>query len=58
LGWSDGGSFIPIPLSMLSSAKQKNPLVPMRDDLDERTNASKSRTESTRKATNLLGGMV
>ena len=34
-GWSDGGSLIPIQLSMLSVAKKKNCLVPMRGDLDK-----------------------
>ena len=38
LGWSDGNSFIPMLFSMLSSAKEKNRLAPMRSDIDKRTN--------------------
>jgi DDE superfamily endonuclease/Archaeal putative transposase ISC1217 len=58
LGWCDGGSFIPILLAMLSSAKEKNRLAPMRDDLDKRTNGYKRRKESTRKSTDVLVDMV
>ena len=58
MGWSDGGSFIPIQLAMLSSAKKKNCLVPMRDDLDKRTVGYKRRKNSTRKATDVLVDMV
>jgi hypothetical protein len=58
MGWSDGGSFIPIQLSMLSSAKDKNCLVPMRGDLDKRTVGYKRRKDSTRKSTDLLVDMV
>lgn len=58
LGWGDGGSFIPILLSMLSSTKEKNRLAPMRDDLDKRTNGYKRRKESTRKSTDVLVKMV
>ena len=58
MGWSDGGSFIPIQLSMLSSAKKKNCLVPMRGDMDKRTVAYKRRKDSTRKSTDLLVDMV
>jgi hypothetical protein len=58
MGWSDGSSFIPILLSLLSSAKEKNRLVPMRDDIDKRTNGYKRRQESTRKSTDVLVNMV
>lgn len=58
MGWCDGGSFIPILLSMLSSAKEKNRLAPMRDDLDKRSNGYKRRKESTRKSTDVLVDMV
>ena len=58
MGWCDGGSFIPMLLSILSSAKEKNRLVPMRDDLDKRTNGYKRRKESTRKSTDVLVDMV
>jgi hypothetical protein len=43
---------------MLSSAKEKNRLVPMREDLDKRTNAYKRRKQSTIKAPDLLVNMV
>jgi hypothetical protein len=58
LGWSDGTSFIPLMLSMLSSANEKNRLAPMRTDIDKRSNGYKRRTESMRKSTDLLVEMV
>jgi hypothetical protein len=58
MGWSDGSSFIPLLLSLLSSATEKNRLVPMRDDLDKRTNGYKRRQESTRKSPDVLVNMV
>lgn len=58
MGWCDGGSFIPLLLSILSAAKEKNRLAPMRDDLDRRTNGYKRRKESTRKSTDVLIDMV
>ena len=58
LGWSDGMSFIPLMLSMLSSANDKNRLAPMRTGIDKRTNGYKRRTESMRKSTDLLVEMV
>jgi hypothetical protein len=58
LGWSDGNSFVPMALSMLSSAKEDNRLAPMRDDIDKRTNGYKRRQESVRKATDVLVDMV
>jgi hypothetical protein len=48
LGWSDGNSFVPMMLSMLSSAKENNRLAPMRDGIDKRTNGYKRRQESMR----------
>ena len=58
MGWSDGSSFIPILLSLLSSANEKSRLVPMRDDLDKRTNGYKRRQESVRKSTEVLVDLV
>jgi hypothetical protein len=58
LGWSDGNSFVPMMLSMLSSAKEKNRLAPMRDDIDKRTNGYKRRQESMSKTTDVLVDMV
>ena len=58
MGWSDGGSFIPILLSLLSSAKEKSRLVPMRDDIDKRTNGYKRRQESIRKSPDVLVDLV
>lgn len=58
MGWSDGSSFIPILLSLLSSAKEKNRLAPMRNDLDKRTNGYKRRQESIRKSTDVLVDLV
>ena len=58
MGWSDGSSFVPILLSLLSSANEKSRLVPMRDDLDKRTNGYKRRQESVRKSTDILVDLV
>jgi hypothetical protein len=58
LGWSDGHSFVPMALSMLSSAKENNRLAPMRAGIDKRTNGFKRRQESMRKATDVLVDMV
>jgi DDE superfamily endonuclease len=58
MGWSDGSSFIPILLSLLSSAKEKSRLAPMRGDLDKRTNGYKRRQESIRKSTDVLVDLV
>jgi hypothetical protein len=58
LGWSDGNSFVPMMLSMLSSGKEDNRLAPMRAGIDRRTNGYKRRQESMRKATDVLVDMV
>ena len=54
LGWSDGISFLPVCCALLSSNKKENRLVPLRTDLDRRTNGAKRRRESTCKATDVL----
>ncbi|KJR45598.1 hypothetical protein UF75_4033 [Desulfosporosinus sp. I2] len=46
LGWSDGYSFAPIDFTLMSSAKDKNRLCEMRQDLDKRTVGYKRRMES------------
>jgi hypothetical protein len=58
LGWSDGNSFVPMMLSMLSSAKDDNRLAPMRSGIDKRTNGFQRRRESMRKSTDVLVDMV
>lgn len=58
LGWSDGTSFVPLLVSMLSSAKAENRLAPMRDDIDKRTNGYQRRKESMRKSPDVLVEMV
>lgn len=58
LGWSDGNSFLPLSCALLSSSKEKNRLVPVRADLDRRTNGAKRRREAIRKATDVLVEMV
>lgn len=57
LGWSDGNSFVPMALSMLSSAKETNRIMPMAT-VDKRTNGYKRRQESLSKATDLLVKMI
>jgi hypothetical protein len=58
LGWSDGNSFVPMALSMLSSPNDKNRLAPMRDGIDKRTTGYKRRQESMRKSTDVLVDLV
>jgi hypothetical protein len=58
LGWSDGISFLPVSCALLASSKEKNRLVPLRSDLDRRTNGAKRRREGIRKATDVLVEMV
>jgi hypothetical protein len=58
LGWSDGISFLPVSCALLASNKEKNRLVPLRTDLDRRTNGARRRREGIRKATDALVEMV
>jgi len=58
LAWSDGNSFLPISCTLLASSKEKNRLVPVRSDLDRRTNGAKRRRAAIRKATDVLVEMV
>jgi len=58
LGWSDGISFVPVSCALLASSKEKNRLVPLRTDLDRRTNGARRRREGIRKATDVLVEMV
>ena|GEM_PF-2070963 len=54
LGWSDGHSFVPLMISMLSPPQQKNRLTPMNQEVDKRTVGYRRRLESLRKAPDLL----
>ena len=58
LGWSDGIIFLPVSCVLLASSKEKNRLVPLRMDLDRRTNGARRRREGIRKATDVLVEMV
>jgi hypothetical protein len=58
LGWSDGISFLPVSCALLASSKEKNRLVPLRTDLDRRTNGARRRREGIRKATDVLVELV
>jgi hypothetical protein len=58
LGWSDGISFVPVSCALLASSKEKNRLVPLRTNLDRRTNGARRRREGIRKATDVLVEMV
>ena len=58
LGWSDGISFLPVSCALLASSKEKNRLVPLRTDIDRRTNGARRRRESICKATDVLVEMV
>ena len=58
LGWSDGISFLPVSCALLASSKEKNRLVPLRTDLDRRTNGARRRREGIRKATDVSVEMV
>jgi hypothetical protein len=46
LGWSDGYSFAPIDFTLMSSAKVKNRLCEMKEDLDKRSIGYKRRMEA------------
>ncbi|BAE82844.1 hypothetical protein DSY1055 [Desulfitobacterium hafniense Y51] len=46
LGWSDGFSFAPLDFTLMSSAKAKNRLCEMREDLDKRSVGYKRRLEA------------
>lgn len=50
LGWSDGSSFVPLRFSLLSSHKQTNRYVEMREDIDKRSNGYKRRKEAIQKS--------
>ena len=54
LGWSDGISFLPVSCALLASSKETHRFVPLRTDLDRRTNGAKRRREGIRKATDVL----
>lgn len=58
LGWSDGISFLPVSCALLGSSKEKHRLVPLRTDIDQRTNGAKRRKDGTRKATDVLVELV
>ena len=47
LGWTDGNTFLPIALRMLTSSKKSNRYCEARDDLDRRTNGAKRRKQAT-----------
>ncbi|WP_429885579.1 IS4 family transposase [Geoalkalibacter halelectricus] len=57
LGWSDGTTYLPVSFSLLSSGNKKNRLTEMAD-VDKRTNGYKRRTESLRKAPEMLKDLV
>lgn len=46
LGWSDGYSFIPVGLNMLSSGRKSNHYQEISDKIDHRTNGYKKRKEN------------
>jgi len=54
LGWSDGNSFLPVAFSLLSSAKEKNRICGISEDIDKRTNGYQRRKESMKKATETM----
>ena len=54
LGWSDGNTFIPVSGSLLSSSDDKNLLNKADDSLDKRSIAARRRSQSGRKATDVM----
>ncbi len=48
LGWTDGNTFLPLNLALMSSRQSQNQLAPMRD-CDERTLVAKRRHQARRK---------
>lgn len=54
LGWSDGATFIPLSLSLLSSAKKENRIQEIEDSVDKRCNGYKRRTEALCKSADII----
>ena len=54
LGWSDGNTFIPVSGSLLSSSDDRNLLNKADDRLDKRSIAARRRSQSGRKATEVM----
>nr|WP_198592085.1 transposase [Kyrpidia spormannii] len=54
LSWSDGNSFVPLCLSLLSSENKRNRLCGINESVDKRTCGYKRRQEGTRKATDVM----
>lgn len=57
LGWSDGSTYVPVSFSLLSSANKKSRLTEMAE-VDKRTNGYKRRTESLRKAPEVMKELI
>ena len=57
LGWSDGNSFVPINHCLLSAAEDKN-LLCEADGYDGRSLAGKRRSQSRRKATEVMAELI
>jgi hypothetical protein len=58
LGWSDGGSFLPLDFILCSSAKAEKRVQGIKKSLDKRTCGYKRRLEAVTKSTEHLEGMV
>ncbi|MCQ2010320.1 transposase [Sporolactobacillus sp. STSJ-5] len=54
LGWSDGGSFMPLAFSLLSSKNDKNRYQDINSSIDKRTVGYRRRQEATKKSTETM----
>ena len=58
LGWSDGNSFLPVDLALMSSPKKSNRYQEMNTNIDKRSCGYKRRKEATEKSTDLIVPMI
>jgi len=58
LGWSDGGTFLPLAFSLLSSDKEKNRYQGLNQKIDKRTVGYRRRKEAMQKSTQTMFSLL
>jgi hypothetical protein len=58
LGWSDGGTFMPLAFSLLSSDKEKNRYQELNQGIDKRTVGYRRRREAMQKSTETMFSLL
>jgi len=58
LGWSDGGTFLPLAFSLLSSDKEKNRYQELNQKIDKRTVGYRRRKEAMQKSTQTMFSLL